>query len=200
VRRALEELDAGRVESTWTDALSVSERRGARGMKAASESHEGMIVDRRQLEVPAPAARVFATVTSLGGDRGWLYLDAAWRLRGIADRALGGVGLRRGRRVRDALRPGDALDFWRVEALEADRLLRLRAEMRLPGEAWLQFDVSARGERAATLTQTAFFAPKGLGGLAYWYVLLPVHKAIFSGMIARLAREACRPDEGETPR
>jgi hypothetical protein len=130
---------------------------------------------------------VFSIFTGLGGDRGWLYLDSAWKLRGLLDRVFGGVGLRRGRRDPDELRAGDALDFWRVEAIEAPRLLRLRAEMKLPGAAWLQFEALPREGGQTLLLQTALFAPKGLGGLAYWYALYPVHKAIFSGMIARLA-------------
>jgi len=103
---------------------------------------------------------------------------------------VGGVGLRRGRRHPDELRVGDALDFWRVEAIEPGRLLRLRAEMKVPGAAWLQFETQPHGETGTLLVQTAFFAPKGLSGLLYWYGLYPVHGRIFSGMIHALAGEA----------
>jgi hypothetical protein len=114
-------------------------------------------------------------------------------LRGAADRLVGGVGLRRGRRDPDEVRVGDALDFWRVEAVEPDRLLRLRAEMKVPGAAWLQFETLPRSGGGTLLVQTAYFAPRGVPGLAYWYALLPVHSRIFSGMIAALAAEAGRP-------
>ena len=125
----------------------------------------------------------------MGGSEGWPYANLLWRIRGFLDRLVGGVGMRLGRRSPTELRVGDALDFWRVEAVERPTLLRLRAEMRVPGRAWLQYEVTetARGSR---LEQTAFFEPKGLPGLAYWYVLYPVHGLIFRGMVRRLARRA----------
>ena len=98
--------------------------------------------------------------------------------------------MRRGRRHPTDLRVGDALDFWRVEAVESDRLLRLRAEMKVPGDAWLQFESVPDGEAASRLTQTAFFAPRGLAGLAYWYLLYPIHSVIFSGLVERIGRQA----------
>jgi hypothetical protein len=128
--------------------------------------------------------------TGLGGKRGWLYMDWAWKLRGIADRMIGGVGLRRGRRDPDKLRVGDALDFWRVEAVDEGRLLRLRAEMKVPGKAWLEFRATPRSDGRTLLEQTAFFAPKGLAGLLYWYGLYPIHRAIFSGFITRIGEGA----------
>jgi hypothetical protein len=108
------------------------------------------------------------------------------------DRLIGGVGMRRGRRDPDNLRVGDALDFWRVEAVEPDHLLRLRAEMKVPGDAWLQFEATPSEDSKTRLTQTAYFASKGLGGLLYWYVLYPIHGVIFSGMIRELSEEAER--------
>ena len=108
----------------------------------------------------------------------------------MVDRLLGGAGLRRGRRHPDELRVGDALDFWRVEALEPDRLVRLRAEMKLPGRAWLQFRVWETEEGTTRLEQTAAFLPKGLGGLLYWYGLYPVHARIFDGLAREIARRA----------
>ena len=150
-----------------------------------------MIIERRQMHVDAPVDAIYRAFTGLGGSRGWLYMNWMWRVRGLIDRMCGGVGLRRGRRDADAIRVGEALDFWRVEAIEPGRLLRLRAEMKLPGKAWLQFEASVReGDARPLLTQTAFFAPKGLSGLAYWYLLYPIHRIIFSGMIRRLARHA----------
>jgi hypothetical protein len=114
----------------------------------------------------------------------------AWEVRGFVDWMIGGVGLRRGRRDADELRVGDALDFWRVEALEPGRLLRLRAEMIVPGQAWLQFQVTPRSDGQSLLSQIAFFAPKGLSGWLYWYGLYPIHRLIFSGCIEQIAQRA----------
>jgi hypothetical protein len=111
-------------------------------------------------------------------------------LRGIADRLVGGVGFRRGRRHPDELRVGDVLDFWRVEAVEPGRLMRLRAEMKLPGRAWLQFEAKPRSEGETLLAQTAFLAPKGLFGILYWYGLYPFHGLIFGNLIRAIARRA----------
>ena len=135
---------------------------------------------------------MFGPVGRIGGDVGWYYGNSLWRLRGALDRLVGGPGLRRGRRDSEDLRPGDALDFWRVEAYEPDRLLRLRAEMKLPGRAWLQFEVEP-DNGGAVLTQTAVFDPVGLAGLIYWYALLPVHKIMFRGMLRNLARAGVEP-------
>jgi hypothetical protein len=126
----------------------------------------------------------------LGGERGWLYANWLWRLRGIADRLVGGVGFRRGRRHPDEVRVGDALDFWRVEAVEPGRLMRLRAEMKLPGEAWLQFEARPRPDGKTLLVQTAFLAPKGLLGFLYWYGLYPFHGLIFGNLVRAIARRA----------
>ncbi|MBX7236665.1 MAG: SDR family oxidoreductase [Caldilineales bacterium] len=187
VARALVKLDAKKVETTWSDALASS-----RGDKPSImlSSQEGMIVERRQQEVQASPAQIFAAFTALGGKRGWLYWNWAWRVRGVIDRLVGGVGLRRGRRHATDLRVGDAVDFWRVEAVEAERMLLLRAEMKLPGLAWLQFETAPLADGRSLLRQRAFFAPKGLSGLAYWYLLYPVHRFIFSGMAQSLARLA----------
>jgi hypothetical protein len=188
VRLALEKLDARTIESAWSDALSTSQR-GVRPVAFATS--EGMIIEHRQMSVDAPAESVFRSFSGLGGARGWLYMNWTWRIRGAFDRLFGGVGMRRGRRDADEIRVGEALDFWRVEAIEPGRLLRLRAEMKVPGKAWLQFEVKPQETDARPLlTQTAFFAPKGLFGLLYWYLLYPVHGLIFGGMIRRLAKRA----------
>ena len=188
VKLALEKLDAREVESAWSDALSTSVR-GAPPVTLTT--HEGMIIERRQMPVDAPSDAIFRAFTSIGGTRGWLYLNWTWRLRGALDRLCGGVGMRRGRRDADEIRVGEALDFWRVEAINPGRMMRLRAEMKVPGKAWLQFEVNAQpGDSRPTLIQTAFFAPKGLFGFAYWYLLYPIHGLIFGGMIRRLAERA----------
>jgi hypothetical protein len=134
-------------------------------------------------------------VEGIGGERGWYSFPLAWEVRGLLDRAVGGVGLRRGRRDPDRLYAGDALDFWRVEELDRGRLLRLRAEMRVPGLAWLEFhvehDASADGGRGTTsLRQRATFAPHGLAGHAYWWAVAAFHGIVFGGMIKGIARAA----------
>ncbi|MGA9117078.1 MAG: SDR family oxidoreductase, partial [Bacteroidota bacterium] len=187
VERAIARLEASNVETAWSDALSTS-----RGdvPPVTLTTREGMIVEHRQRVVPASAADVYGIFIGIGGKRGWLYLNWAWEIRGFVDQMIGGVGLRRGRRDPDRLRSGDALDFWRVEAVEPGRLLRLRAEMKVPGKAWLQWQVHPHGDDQARLSQTAFFAPRGLMGWLYWYALYPVHGLIFSGLIDRIARRA----------
>ena len=187
VARALAKLNAAEVETAWSDAMASS--RGDRPSLVLT-NQEGMIIERRQQEVAASPERVYATFSALGGEVGWLYWNWSWRLRGWVDRLVGGVGLRRGRRHPTEVRVGDAVDFWRVESVEPGRQLRLRAEMKVPGRAWLQFDVKPTNDDGSSLQQTAFFAPKGLLGLAYWYVLYPVHAYIFSGMIRKVAQKA----------
>jgi hypothetical protein len=154
------------------------------------EEREGRIFERRTRTVQASAEAVYAAFTGLGGKRGWPYADFLWRMRGAFDRLVGGVGMRRGRRHPDELRPGDALDFWRVESVEPGRGLRLRAEMRVPGRAGLVFEVLPDGPDQARLIQTAVFEPRGLLGVLYWYALYPAHKVVFSGMVEAIGRRA----------
>ena len=135
------------------------------------------------------ADRAFLPIARIGGARGWYCGTWLWRLRGAADLLIGGVGMRRGRRDPEAPAVGDALDFWRVEAYEPGRRLRLAAEMRVPGRAWLEFDVEP-APGGAVVHQTAVFEPAGLSGLVYWYALLPVHAVIFRGMLRAIARRA----------
>ena len=127
--------------------------------------------------------------TGIGGGRGWLYMDRAWAFRGWLDKLIGGVGLRRGRRDPDEIHAGESLDFWRVETVEKNASMRLRAEMKLPGKAWLQFDSQPQGEKTL-FTVTAYFAPRGLSGFLYWYAMRPFHKFIFDGLTRRLASRA----------
>jgi hypothetical protein len=139
--------------------------------------------------VPVDADRAFAPIARIGGERGWYFATWLWRIRGAVDLLMGGVGMRRGRRDPETPTIGDTLDFWRVEAYEPGRRLRLAAEMKLPGRAWLEFDV-APAVGGALVHQTAVFEPVGLSGLMYWYVLLPVHAVIFAGMLRAIARRA----------
>lgn len=187
LRLALANLHTGRVETSWSDAVSSSQRDVAPVLLA---TQEGIVFERRQRLARAPASAVYRSFSRLGGENGWLYMDWAWRARGLMDRLLGGVGLRRGRRHAQEVRVGDALDFWRVEAVEPDRLLRLRAEMKVPGRAWLEFQVEPVNASTSRFFQTAFFAPHGLAGLFYWYLLYPIHSLIFSGMARQIARQA----------
>ena len=187
VRRALRSFDEGRVESAWSDSLGSSQGNEA---PVVLTTAAGFLLERRELNVQAPPERVFAAVCGIGGRRGYPFWNWSWRLRGGLDRLVGGVGLRRGRRDPDRLRVGDVLDFWRVEELTPDRLLRLRAEMRVAGGAWLQFECEPREDGGTRLVQTAYFAPRGLAGLLYWYGLYPIHKAVFAGTIRNLAQSA----------
>lgn len=189
VKRALDRLQASNIETTWSDALGTSLRDVA---PVILTTHEGMIVERRQRVVRTSPSESFKVFMGLGGKRGWLASNWAWKIRGFADRMIGGIGMRRGRRHADELRVGDALDFWRVEAVEADRLLRLRAEMKVPGQAWLQFQATPLEDGGTLLSQSAFFAPRGLAGWLYWYALYPVHRIIFSGLIDEIAARAGR--------
>ncbi len=183
----IDDLDAGRIETAWSDAQGTS---NSSERPVRLETQEGMILELRWRKVAAPIMAVYKVVSGIGGDRGWYHANWLWWLRGMIDRALGGSGLRRGRRHRDNLRIGDALDFWRVEALEEGRLLRLRAEMKLPGQAWLQYKVWEGDDGATHLEQTAAFIPKGLAGLAYWHALYPLHGWIFSGMVREIAKRS----------
>jgi uncharacterized protein YbjT (DUF2867 family) len=188
VESGLASLSAGDVESRWTDSLVSSKRLDN---AVISSMKEGMILERRQIMIQAPLQQVFDMIKSLGGERGWLFFDWTWKIRGMIDRSLGGVGLRRGRRDPLDLRIGDALDFWRVEMIEQDCCLRLRSEMITPGPAWLQYDLE-NSQNGTILKQTAYFAPRGLAGLLYWYLLYPFHAVIFSGLIRRIRIEVLK--------
>jgi uncharacterized protein YbjT (DUF2867 family) len=180
LKQALEQLEAGQVETSWSDAL-VSSKGDV--VPIALTYREGIYSETRQRIVSASAETVYGVFTGLGGERGWLYAYWLWQLRGVLDRLVGGVGFRRGRRHSDDLYAGDAIDFWRVEKVESGRFLRLRAEMKLPGLAWLEFQALPQSDGTVRLIQTAFFVPKGLFGLIYWYGLYPIHNLLFSGLI-----------------
>jgi len=184
VRYALRRIQDNTVETSWTMSLFPRHR-----AEYTLTDKEGMFCDERLLRVKAPAERVFAVYSGLGGPRGWLFMDWLWDLRGLLDRLIGGVGMRRGRRHPDRVYQGEPLDFWRVERVAPDRLLLLRAEMHLPGKGWLQFE-STPTERGATLRQTAYFEPKGLFGHLYWVLLHPLHAVIFRGLAREIKRRA----------
>jgi uncharacterized protein YbjT (DUF2867 family) len=186
IARALLNEDRAFAETRWSDALSSAGRPAGNADVPAG----GRLIDSRSRHVPVAPAAAFAPVRRIGGTTGWYYGDFLWRLRGLLDLLVGGVGVRRGRRDPETPVVGSALDFWRVEAYEAERLLRLRAEMRVPGRAWLQFEVDGDDEGGSTIRQTAMFDPSGLAGLLYWYALRPLHELVFRGMLAGIARDA----------
>jgi uncharacterized protein YbjT (DUF2867 family) len=187
VRAALGRVQSDVVETSWSDAL-VNSAGDSRPYKFAIE--EGMMLERRTLAVNSPPAAVFRAFTGVGGARGWLFMDWAWAVRGWMDKLIGGVGIRRGRRNPDEVHPGESLDFWRVEAVEKDRLMRLRAEMKVPGKAWLQFETATEKDGKTLLTETAYFAPRGFWGFLYWYAMWPFHAFLFDGLIRRIAARA----------
>lgn len=190
VRLALKRLDGHHIETLWTDALSSSQGDVS---PVYFTQEQGMLIERRKKTVSATPDEAYRAFASLGGRRGWPPYTWLWQIRGALDRLVGGVGMRRGRRHPEELRQGEALDFWRVEAVERPGLLRLRAEMKLPGHGWLQFETKNRDDGLTDLVQTAFFAPKGLWGLIYWYAIYPLHGLIFSKMIDAVAAAAENP-------
>ncbi len=187
IRRALINEDRELAQTRWSDALSS----GGDPPKWGGRRVGSHIVDSRVVHVDAPAGAAFAPIQQIGGQAGWYCANRLWRIRGLLDLLVGGVGMRRGRRDPIHLRVGDALDFWRVEAFEPEQRLRLAAEMRLPGRAWLEFEVS-EDEGGSKIRQTAIFDPVGLQGLAYWYALYPMHQLVFAGMLKEIGRASCR--------
>lgn len=196
VTLALRRIEEGQIETIWSDALASS-KGDVRPVHLTQE--QGMLIERRQKMVDALPEIVYETFAGLGGERGWPPYTWLWQVRGAIDRLVGGVGMRRGRRHPDELRAGEALDFWRVEAIQPDRLLRLRAEMKLPGRGWLQFEAKPDQDGKTELIQTAYFAPKGLFGLIYWYGIYPLHSFIFARTIEAVAQRAVLAMNGTSP-
>jgi uncharacterized protein YbjT (DUF2867 family) len=198
IARALENEDREFAETRWSDALSAS--------GVAPPSFGGVrigprLVDSREVDIPVRAPRTFAAVRRIGGRTGWYRHDWLWQLRGLLDLLVGGAGMRRGRRDPDQVAIGDTIDCWRVTDFVPDRSLRLEAEMRLPGRAWLEFEVSpcAGGSR---LCQAAVFQPSGLVGLAYWYGVYPLHALVLRGMLQGISEAvlaANRPSAARKP-
>jgi hypothetical protein len=183
VSRAIRYEDRAFALTRWSDARSS----GGELPSQTDARFGSKLIDARQIHVPVDADRAFVPIATIGGAHGWYYATWLWRTRGAIDLLMGSVGMRRGRRDPSTLAVGDTLDFWRVEAYEPGRRVRLAAEMRLPGRAWLEFDiVPAIG--GVVIHQTAVFEPIGLPGLLYWYALVPVHALIFGGMLREIAR------------
>lgn len=185
IAQALRHEDADFAQTRWSDASSAaSAPRQWGGTRFGNQ-----LVDTRATHVMASPSSAFAAVEQVGGATGWYYANWLWTLRGWLDLLTGGVGMRRGRPDPLRLRVGDTLDCWRVESIQPGVRLRLAAEMKLPGRAWLEFEVQP-DEHGARLRQTATFDPLGLGGLAYWYGIWPLHQLVFAGMLRGMALAA----------
>lgn len=204
-RLAIERTDTRHVETAWSDALVTS--MGDNGTPVVLGDTEGFYIERRERVIDASPHACYRAFTSLGGDTGWLFWDWSWRVRGWMDEVIGGVGLRRGRRDPTELAIGDAVDFWRVEALEPDRLMRLRAEMKAPGGAWMECRVKPQAGSKSLLNITALFRPTGVGGFLYWWLFYIPHVFIFTEMAKRIGERAIameggtgRPEPGKIER
>jgi uncharacterized protein YbjT (DUF2867 family) len=190
VRLALDKMRAGQIETSWQDSAV----RGAPSDLLPSDPEwtgHTVFTDLKERHTAAPATEVWKVIEGIGGENGWYSFPLAWAVRGWMDKLVGGVGLRRGRRNAKRLVAGDALDFWRVEEIRRGSFLRLRAEMKVPGPAWLELSVSP-DEDGSFYRQRAVFFPKGLAGRLYWYSILPFHGAIFTGMANRITETALR--------
>ncbi|HTY88090.1 MAG TPA: SDR family oxidoreductase [Candidatus Acidoferrum sp.] len=186
IARALRNEDFSFAQTRWSDAVSAA---ASAPRQWGGTRFGNRLVDSRSARVAAPPARVFATVESIGGATGWHYANWLWTLRGWLDLLMGGVGMRRGRRDPQRLQVGDTLDCWRVEFIQPGQGLRLAAEMKLPGRAWLDFEVQPDAD-GTRLRQTAMFDPVGLWGLAYWYGVWPLHQLVFAGMLRGISKSA----------
>ncbi|MGB7328406.1 MAG: SDR family oxidoreductase, partial [Rubripirellula sp.] len=188
IERALANEDRDFAQTRWSDALSSS--RGV--MTWAGMRFGNRIVDSRCINVSVAPDQAFRPIRRIGGKQGWYYAGFLWTVRGWVDLLCGGVGLRRGRRNSEELRVGEVLDWWRVAEYEPNRRLKLTAEMKVPGRAWLEFEVEPTDD-GSTIRQTAIFDPAGFFGLAYWYGIYPLHALIFRGMLHRIEKAASEP-------
>ena len=187
IKRAFHNENQEFAQTFWSDALSS----GGKTISWGGVRFGTRLVDSRTIDVLVPPALAFAPIQRIGGSNGWYFANFLWWFRGFLDLLVGGVGLRRGRRDPHTLAAGDTLDFWRVESFEPNRRLSLVAEMKVPGRAWLQFEVESNS-LGSVIRQTAIFDPAGLAGLLYWYTLYPLHYYIFKGMLHKIAEIAER--------
>ena len=196
VKLALSNVSSNTVSTRWSDATLPT----APWQKAQSDPEwagEMLLKDKKVRTTDASIKSLWEAIEEIGGENGWYGSDFLWYLRGLLDRMIGGVGLRRGRRDPIHLRVGDSLDFWRVESLVPEQSLKLYAEMILPGKAWLEFRISKLPNGQSEVVQEASFSPRGLGGQLYWYAVLPFHVLVFPTMIRNLIRSANRKDYAE---
>jgi Protein of unknown function (DUF2867) len=183
VALALSKINEKAVETRWSGSF------GEDAPTYRMTDREGIFKEVRTVTTDASAESVYKSFTSIGGDKGWLAWGWAWKLRGLMDKLVGGPGLSRGRRHPTEVLIGEELDFWRVEDLKLNQFILLRAEMKVPGKAWLQFEAVPKNGKTQ-LIQTAIFAPKGLFGLLYWYGSYPFHFFIFDQMAQKIAKGA----------
>lgn len=163
------------------------------GVRSNGATREVLLADVDTIDLDVEPSSAFAPIQRIGGDVGWYFGDRLWAARGLVDSLIGGEGVRRGRRHPTEIRLGDAIDFWRVEAYVPNEGLRLRAEMNLPGDAWLEFRVSGRADGGSRIEQISEFAPDGLAGRLYWHAVHPLHRLVFSGMLKAIGRAAENP-------
>jgi len=191
IRKALRKVESNDVETRWSAAGPIpGDPKWAGGT---------VFEDQRSMEIEAEPSAVYAAVCRIGGGNGWYAGDILWRIRGWMDTVVGGPGLRRGRRNSEKVEFGEALDFWRVVGIDRDRSLSLRAEMKLPGEARLNFDIQPGDGGRTRLTMTALFRPRGLFGVLYWYAVVPLHGIVFGGMLRGIRKTAEAMHRAENP-
>lgn len=192
---ALRNEDREYAETRWSDSVSAS----VGSSEIGSIRLGNRLIDTRSAVVAANPSVAFRPIQKIGGAAGWYYANWLWKLRGFLDLLIGGVGMRRGRRHPEHIVEGDIIDWWRVEQFESGRRLRLAAEMKLPGRAWLEFEVEQQGE-SSVIRQTAMFDPVGLLGLVYWYAVYPLHALVFKGMLAAIVRDIQIPPQNQSVR
>jgi hypothetical protein len=176
VKQALDQLNPASLES-----IQENEAASFRIRKL------GFFIEGRQVQFDASPREVYRVIINLGGIHGWLYMNSLWKIRGYLDRLVGGPGLR-GRRMDGELLEGDVVDFYRVETLEVDRMIRLRTELVAPGTGWMEWYIQRQPKGNVRLSQIAYFAPKGIPGFLYWYFLLPFHRLVFKGLLKAIVR------------
>jgi uncharacterized protein YbjT (DUF2867 family) len=189
IERALANEDRSIAETRWSDARTPAAR-----WIAISEPNTHLFGNKQSTRVPVGPLQAFAPIRRIGGQTGWYFGNVLWRIRGLIDLMMGGVGMRRGRPDPETPFPGSTLDFWRVESYEPGRRLRLFAEMKVPGRAWLEFRAEPEGA-STVITQLAEFEPRGLFGILYWHLLSPIHEVMFRGMLRRIAAAALHPEK-----
>ena len=193
IERAMTNEDRDLAETRWSDA------RWQIAAAGPAETAGHLLIHEQTVRVPVTALRAFDPIRRIGGRSGWYFGNSLWRLRGLMDLMMGGVGMRRGRPDPETPFPGSTLDFWRVEIYQPGLRLRLIAEMNVPGRAWLEFRAEPDGS-STVIRQIAQFEPRGLTGLLYWYLLMPIHDLMFRGMLRRIAAPAVQPEQERGPR
>jgi hypothetical protein len=192
IERALAKEDRSIAETRWSDARTPA------ALVSAVPPDAHLFVNTQTTRVPVAPLQAFGPIRRIGGRTGWYFGNVLWRIRGLVDLMVGGVGMRRGRPDPETPFPGSTLDFWRVESYEPGRRLRLFAEMKVLGRAWLEFRAEPEGA-STVITQLAEFEPRGLFGILYWYLLTPMHEVMFRGMLRRIAVAALQPEEHVDP-